>query len=310
MRLLAPLVLAIAAATPATAGAAVHARLTPELTAGGGWGSAIYIGDEAGAGWQTHLTPGVGFDLSTGPVVKLLSAYRFTWSRYAHDRSSLFHDAEATVRVRLGRDVDLELAGAFDSIDFEDATGTLAGDATTPPSVRSTDVDAGPVLRWRATDRTTAEAALAAGVRESDLGDGSEVEEDYQRATLGLTHRFSPWVQASLRYRHVRNRSDDSLWSYDGDGGQLSLGWATWGDLVVQGYAGIQWNRFDRRTDRYIWLGAGATLPVARGTTAEIAWSYGDNAVVADETGGGWSGLEGDRHLLWSGVRVELPWWL
>ena len=310
VRPLAPLALALLAAAPATAAGDVHARVTPELTAGGGWGSAIYIGDELDAGWQTHVTPGVGFDLSTGPVVKILSAYRFTWSRYAHDRSSLFHDAEATVRIRLGRAFDLDLGGSLDSIDFEDATGTLAGDATTPPSVQSTGLDAGPTLRWRASPRTTAEAGLAAGVRRSDVSDGSEVAEDYQRASIAVIHAFSPRVQGALRLRHVRNRSDDSFWSYDGDGGQLSLAWAAWGDLLLQSYAGIQWNRFDQRTDRYAWLGAGATLPVARGTTAELAWSWGENAVVDDETDGGFGSLVGDRHVLWSGVRVELPWWL
>jgi hypothetical protein len=305
--LLAALVVAIPAAS-----AAMDVRLTPELTAGGGWANAIYIGDIEGEGWQSHVTPGLAVDLSTGPVVKILSAYRFTWSRYAGDRSSLFHDGEITVRTRLGRSVDLDIRGAVDSVSFEDAAGTLAGDATTPPATTSTGLDGGPLLRWRVSERTTTEAALDAGQRTSDLEDASasSVREDYLHGTLAVRHRFASDFEAAVRYRHVRNHSDESLWSYDGDGGQLSVGWAPWGGLLVRGWAGLQWNRFDERRDRYAWAGLGASLPVAPGTTAELAWSFGENEVTESRADADWSGVAGTRHLLWSGLRVELPWWL
>ncbi len=289
----------------------MQARLTPELAVGGGWASALLVGSDF-PHWQTHVAPGVAFDLSTGPVVKILSSYRLTWSRYGPDASSLLHDGALNLRLRLSRQVDLDLRASVEQVDFEDISGSASGDPSAPPTAASLAFDAGPVLRWRLSDRTTAEASLAAGKRANDLGDGASVEEDFQVGVLSLIHRFSGIFEAGVQYRRVRNRTTDALWDMDGDGGQVSLGIAPWGELVVRGYAGLQWSRFaaDERSDRYGYTGLGASLPVAPSTTAEIAWSYGANTVVDGGTEADRSTFEGTRQVVWSGLRMELPWWL
>lgn len=303
----APLLLAILLA-PVAAAADVQVRLTPEATAGGAWGSAIFIGDGDSAGFQSHITPGLAADVSFSPVLKVLSGYRFTWNRYENGGSSLFHDAGLTVRLRVSRAFDVDLVGAFDRVTLD---GLNPGDAARPPAITAMGVDGGPLVRWRLAERTTAEGAVVAGTRSNDLGDGQNVGEDWQQGTLALTHRFAPNVEASLRYRHLRSRADVSLWSYDGDGAQVQIAWVPAWELLLRAHAGGMLNRFDDRSDRYVYAGASASLPVAPSTTAELAWSYGNNTIVhAADVFTSWPGIEGSRHMLWSGVRVELPWWL
>ena len=294
------------AAAPLPAAADVLVRLTPEVTAGGGWGSAIFVGDSGNGGWQSHVTPGLGVDVSFSPVVKLLSGYRYTWSRYGAGGGSQLHDAGLTLRLRLSRAIDVDLLGALDHATY---AGIETGDATTPPATSTLGLEAGPLLRWRLAPHTTAEAGLVAGARRNDVGGGARVDESNQLGTLALVHRFSSFFEGSVRYRHERNRTAAALWSYDGDGAQVAAAWVPLGELLLRAQAGVAWNRFEARTDRYVWTGASASLPVAPSTTAEVSWTYGHNAVV-DDGGLQWEGIAGTRHVVWTGLRVELPWWL
>lgn len=302
-------------AFPFSGQAAVQARLVPEVTAGGGWASDLFPGAGFGAHGQTSLAPGIGADLSTGPVVKVLSRYRYTLSRYLRegdDAGSDGHDLEVTPRVRLGPGFDLDLPIGV---------GDLALDETAPVDA---DLPAGVALRWlefspNLRRRIDAASRIEAGgsFRSSALRFDEERArwhgERAWSAFAGGSRRFGARLEAALRYEHTGVSS--TLRGYDRSSDALvgALAVAPWRDVVTRATVALDHVRYPgfavapdaerRREDLRRVYGLSAFHPVGEhvGLEASVSWTATSSNLAF---------ASGDRLSTWLGVRAELPYWL
>jgi hypothetical protein len=297
----------------------VQARVVPEVSAGGGWASDLFPGAGFGAHGETVIAPGLGADLSTGPVVKLLSRYRYTLSRYLRDgddAGSQGHDAGLTARLRLGGGVDLDvpLAAGFLSLD-----DTAPVEEDLPAGVALRWIEGGPLLRVRAWEagRLEAGALFRASELRFDRDDASWRPEREWSAFAGASHRFGTRVESALRFEHAA--VDSGLGGHDrsSDDLLLAVAVAPWHDLVVRGSlslehvlypafavaddAGARTSR--RREDLRRALGISLSHPLGEHVEAEasLAWTT---------TASNLRFASGERLSTWLGLRAELPYWL
>lgn len=313
--------------SPTAAGAAVQARVVPELTAGAGWADDTYPGAEFGAHGQTVFAPGLGFDVSTGPVVKLLSRYRYLLSSYLRDGAgndvvSEAHDAELTTRFRLGAGLDLDVPV---SVGYLDGTAPVKEDL--PAGVTLRWLEVGPLVRWRLDPVSRVEAGVALQLSElalerRDAGAGEEAwDERSWSAFVGGSRRLRERVEVALRYEHVAVASDHADGDHDQDRSSdavvAAVAVAPWRELVARGSAGVEHVRYPSypradgpeparpglREDLRQVFGVSASHPIGDHLDAELSLSW-------TTTSSNLSLAEGDRFSSWLGLRAELPYWL
>lgn len=301
-------------AVPAFCAATVQARLVPEVTAGAGWASDLFPGADFGAHGQTHFVPGVAADLSTGPVVKFLSRYRYTWSRYLRegmeDAGSRGHDAELTTRVRLGRGFDLDLLATYGSVDLDD---TFLVDQDLPEGVALRWFETGPLLRFQPDRHTRLEAGGTYRGSELRFEDerGDWHPERAWTAFAGGSRRFGSRVETALRLQHESVASFDG-YDRDSAGGVAAVAVAPWRDLVARASVGVDQVRYPaypvagearRREDLRRIYGLSALHPLGEHLELEAsaAWTVTSSNLPF---------VEGDRISCWLGIRGHLPTWL
>lgn len=302
--------LALLLLAPAVPAAAVEVRLTPELGAGGGYGSTLFIGSDFGGHAQAQISPGLAADLSTGPVLKILGKYRYTFARYFAESGAgaegQYHEVSLTVRSRFSRAFDLDFVANGDLVAFSEPISS-GGSSSGPLGTDSESGELGPLLRWRAATGTTFELSLLLDGRQSATEGADEIRERGGDLSALWLQRIAPWLDIGARYSHRTNRSSEPVFDYDGDGGTLFAATNPFGDLVLRGWLGLQWNRYEERVDRWSQLGVGLSQPLVEGTWLEASWSLADNRAIAGVPA---TWAEGSRSLTWLGLRAELPWWL
>jgi hypothetical protein len=313
-RLLSPALALLLLAAPWSGRAAVQARLVPEVTAGAGWASDLFPGADFGAHGQTLLVPGVGADLSTGPVVKFLSRYRYSLSRYfrqdGEDAGLRGHDAELTTRVRLGRGFDFDLLATYGSVELDD---TVLVDQDLPEGVALRWFETGPLLRFRPDRASRLEAGgifRSSALRFEEAGDGWHGERAWT-AFAGGSRRFGARVETALRLQH---EAVTSFGGYDrvGDGAVAAVAVVPWRELVARASVGVDHVRYSaypvagasrRREDLRRTYGLSTSHPLGEylDLEASAAWTITTSNLPF---------VEGDRISCWLGVRGQLPHWL